>query len=843
MKIPNISKSVAKTIGKLPLRTVLIVPFVLQIAGMVGFVGYLSYKNGEESIENIAHQLMAQVGERVNDRLTKYLEAPQHIAATNARSVKQGNLNYNDLKQVRRELWKQITLNYLPQSIFFANELGELIGYGHLQSEEIVRQAEQLTGEQLSVGTPHLLKIESSEPGKRKYYLVDAKGNPRKLIYTAQIDNRTTAWYRDSKVSRQQIWSSISVYKVIPTLGIFGLAPIYDASGKWQGVFVSDFTLSGISTFLEQLKFSRSGQVFIMEHSGNLVASSTLETPFVKPATGEPTRLLAANSKDTLTRDIARQLTKRFGNLDAIQTNQKLTLTSNGEQQFVRVTHYRDNYGLDWLVVVVVPASDFMEQIYANTRTTILLCIAALVGSTTVGIITARWITQPILKLNKAAKDIAEGKWEITVAIDRADEVGEMAKSFNRMAAQLQQSFGELESLNEALMQSENKVNQILEAIPVGVAVHDRTGRVIYLNQIARELLGIETLLQAETGQLAATYCIYQAETEELYPEANLPIVRSLKGERVRADDLEVHSIDRVFPAEIYSTPLFDDKGEILGTLAAFFDITDRKQSEKIIAEYNRTLEAQVARRTAELTRTNEHLQSEIAERKLLEAMLETSTRQVRTIFESITDIVLIIDAKRNLQVIPTKGINWSGTNANSIDLIVKQFFQDDTEEVWFAKVRQALATEQTVDFEYSWRINNRDVWWSAKISPLPDRSVVWVARDITEMKQAEQALRESEQRYLAIIEDQTELIIRFLPSGIATFVNEAFCRYFGLTREEIIGHRFEPLIVAEDRDRVNQIINSISLENPVIAIENRVMISGEVRWTQWISRGIFDDR
>jgi Signal transduction histidine kinase len=626
MKIPTFSNLVAGVAGKLPLRTVLIVPFVVQIVGMVGLVGYLSLKSGEEAVENLAHQLMGQVGERISDRLTIYLQAPQDVVATNHLAVEQGIVNVKDFEQLRQQFWQQTTLNPLLQGIFFTNELGEAIGYGRFQSEELVKQAQRLTGEELSIGTPYLISLKSTNPGKRNYYLVDAKGNPRKLVYTFLIDNRTTSWYRDAKVASQQTWSPISVYKVVPTLGIHALAPIYDTAGKWRGVFGSDFTLSGISTFLEKLQFSPSGQTFIMEHSGNLVATSTPEIPFVKPATGEPTRLLAVNSKDTLTRDIARQLTNRFGNLATLQTTQQLTLTSNCKRQFVRVTPYRDNYGLDWLVVVVVPESDFMEHIHANTRTTILLCIAALIGSITIGIITASWITKPILRLNTAAKDIANGEWDQPLEIKRADELGQLAQTFNQMSGQLQQSFGELQSLNEALVQSESKLNQILEAMPVGVAVHDISGQIIYVNQSAKQLLEInETVPEAKTEQLAATYHIYQAETELLYPAANLPIVRSLKGERVRVDDLEIRWHDRILPAEVYSRPLFDEKGEIVGAIAAFADITERKKAEKFLADYNRTLEAQVTERTAELARTNSQLEQEICDRKQAEISLQAA--------------------------------------------------------------------------------------------------------------------------------------------------------------------------------------------------------------------------
>lgn len=115
--------------------------------------------------------------------------------------------------------------------------------------------------------------------------------------------------------------------------------------------------------------------------------------------------------------------------------------------------------------------------------------------------------------------------------------------------------------------------------------------------------------------------------------------------------------------------------------------------------------------------------------------------------------------------------------------------------------------------------------------------------QDITERKQSEQALQQSEERYRAILEDQTELISRFQPDGTLTFVNEAYCRYFRQVRDDLIGNRYEPFIFEEDRQPINQLLNSLSLEHPVGTIEHRVVVAGEIRWMQWINRAIFDEQ
>jgi PAS domain S-box-containing protein len=818
MPIPTLNRLAARVAGQLSLRIVLIVPFVVQIVGTVGSVGYFSFKSGQNAVENLAQQLMEQVGERISDRLTTYLQAPQNAVAVNRLAVEQGILNLNDFEQLQQHLWQQMALNPSLEAIFFANEPGEEIGYGRFQSEELVQKMEKLAGEDLSIGMPYFNINKSTDPGKRKYYLVDAKGNPRKLLYPFPIDNRTAPWYRAAKAAKQRTWSPVSVYKVVPSLGIFALAPLYNTAGKWQGTFVSNFSLSAISTFLEKLHFSPSGQIFIMERSGNLVATSMLEIPFAKQALGKPTRLLAVNSKDTRTRDIARQLTQKFGNFHTLHTTQQLNLVSNHERQFVRVTPYQDKYGLDWLVVVIVPELDFMEQIHANNRITILLCIGALFGSIGIGILSTSWITKPILRLNTTARDIAKGEWDKPIEIERIDEVGELANSFKTMAAHLQHSFAELQSLNAALAQRENQLRQFFDAIPVGVSIHEATGKVLYFNQVAKHLLGIESIPDAANEEFAQVYQLYRQN--QLYPTEELPALRALKGETVFVDDIELHRDGEIIPCEIRSTPIFDEQGNIIYAIGAFADITQRKQAEQVLAKYNHTLETQVADRTAKLAHANEQLRFEIAERKLLEGKLYSSTQQVRTIFESITDIVLIIDEKKNIQVIPTKAIGWDACDTNWLNSIVQPFFQEDTAEIWFAKVQQVVETQQNINFDYSLRIDNREVWFSACISPLPDNSVVWVARDISDAyrqaaqrKIAEQALIESEARFQAFMNNSPLLAWITDGNGTLLYCNRSIELWYDRAASELIGEMIEvlhpPNIAQQHLENIRYVINT----------------------------------
>ncbi len=105
----------------------------------------------------------------------------------------------------------------------------------------------------------------------------------------------------------------------------------------------------------------------------------------------------------------------------------------------------------------------------------------------------------------------------------------------------------------------------------------------------------------------------------------------------------------------------------------------------------------------------------------------------------------------------------------------------------------------------------------------------------------SEQALELSDRRYQAIVENQTELICRYLPDTTLTFVNEAYSRYYGKSREEMLGKKFITMILDSDRERFGNHIASLCNENPASTIEHRVILSdGSIRWQQWTNSAIF---
>ncbi|MCT7972049.1 PAS domain S-box protein [Laspinema olomoucense] len=163
--------------------------------------------------------------------------------------------------------------------------------------------------------------------------------------------------------------------------------------------------------------------------------------------------------------------------------------------------------------------------------------------------------------------------------------------------------------LYTSLRQSESKFNQFLEALPIGISALDPAGKYHYMNRAGQQLLGpIPPPLSLE--ELSTVYQVYVSGSDRLYPQEELPGIRALQGEAVMAEDLEIERAGGRIPIQVYSTPIFDESGQVIYAINAFTDISDRKQAEKLRADYNHSLELQVAERTEALRESEERFRN-----------------------------------------------------------------------------------------------------------------------------------------------------------------------------------------------------------------------------------------
>ncbi|MEG3939478.1 PAS domain S-box protein [Microcoleus sp. S36b_A3] len=735
-----LNRFATKMLGKVPLQTVLVVPFLVQIVGTVGVVGWLSFQNGQRAVNDVAAQLRGEISDRIKDRMENYMSIPHIVNHLNVQGIKLGQLNLEEKQKLELHFLEQIQYFDTISIIYVATENGEHSGAIRTKDRILISAADKSTGNKLA------------------RYTGDSQGNRVKLVEISNniYDPRIRPWYVAAALAKKPIWSPIYTDFLTRELAITAAMPIYDAAGKLLGIAGSDLLFSKIKQFLVSLKIGKSGQTFVMERSGMLIASSTAGEEFAVEGK-EAKRVQASVSKNPVIRLTAQHLEKTYQSLAKIKNSQQLTFDIDGKRNFMEVTPFKDDRGLDWLIVVVVPESDFMEQINANTRTTVLLSVAALIVATILGIFTAKWVVQPILKLNAAAKALAKNEWDTKLALNREDELGELAAAFNSMAEQLQHSF-------TSILESENRVKQFLNAVPIGIFIVEPNGQPHYINPTGEQLLG-QGIIAANSENLRQSYRVNLAGTQEIYPAERDPVLNALQGKSVTVDDVEIYLTDKIVPLQVWGTPIYDDRGNIIYGMCAFQDITERKQADKLLTEYNQNLAVQVAERTADFVKAKEKFSK--AFRSSPNAI--TITRISDGSHIEVNDSFCRMMGYSHDQIIGKTAVelNFWATLAER-DRMIQMLKNKTAIHNYELRFRNKSGTERTALLSIE----------TIEIDGEP--CFLSISSDITDRQKAENALREAEEKYRNIYENALNGIFQTAADGQYISANPALANLYG---------------------------------------------------------------
>lgn len=650
MTSSHASKSESVPTKGLSLRLLLIVPFLLQISLAVGLTGYLSVRNGRQAVNDVAAQLRQEVATRIDQKLDDYLEDPHLVNRLNRDAVSLGYLDPTDLEALNRHFFYQAKLFPTVASFLWGSETEQFIGTGSFYGRDYQR---------MEAGT-HL-------GGSIRFYAVDEQGRSTKLLSeTPNFPIRSRPWYTAAVNAGKPTWGEIFPYHAYPLMAMPASVPVYDETNRLIGVFATNFFLDQISDFLKQIEIGQSGQTFIIERSGLLVASSTLDQPFIVN-NNQAQRINVFETDDPLIRGAATLLRDEYQDLNQIYSLQQLTVELNGERQFLQIDNYRDQWGLDWLVVVMVPESDFMAQIIANRNRTIVFCLLALVISAGAGIFTSRWIAQPLTRLTQAADAIADadGKLQPHLKPSWIYEFQSLTQSFQRMAQQIQTSLALLESrvaertvslaqTNEQLQQSEQRYRGIIEGQTELICRYQPDGTITFVNQ---------------------AYCRYFNKTEaELVGQTFLPLIPA---EDIPAAQELINSLSPENPYMVcehrvispdgslrwqqwHDRVILNDAGQVVEYQGVGRDITAQKQAEIQLLEKSNTDQA-MARIVDQMRRSLK-----------LETILQDTTTAVQQFFKC--DRVAIYQFNPD----------WSGTFvAESVDPAYSRLVGNGIHTTW----------------------------------------------------------------------------------------------------------------------------------------------------------------
>jgi adenylate cyclase len=202
------------------------------------------------------------------------------------------------------------------------------------------------------------------------------------------------------------------------------------------------------------------------------------------------------------------------------------------------------------------------------------------------------------LKLGKMSKMLKKQNTRLVQEIkDRAAAEAalrmlteELDRRVAERTAELSQAVRKIGKLYDELRENDRRMAQFLDAVPVAVFVIDASGAPQYANRQAQQILDKGVVPDIGINELAKTYQMYLAGTSQLYPTDQMPAVRSLRGERVTVANAEIRLPGKTIPIEIWTTPIFDEKGNISYSIIAFQEITERKRLEAERAKFTNEL-------------------------------------------------------------------------------------------------------------------------------------------------------------------------------------------------------------------------------------------------------------
>lgn len=325
---------------------------------------------------------------------------------------------------------------------------------------------------------------------------------------------------------------------------------------------------------------------------------------------------------------------------------------------------------------------------------------------------------------------------------------------------------------------------------------------------------------------------------------------------------------------------LYSESGKPIRMTGINLDITNRKVLEESLRRVNERQGSEIRAYSTELMGTIERLQQEINNRKQVEDALRESEERYRSVISVLQEGIILYDADGYVRACNASAERILGQSAAQIYGFspLDTSHQDGVQSLYppldsgwraicedgspfFQEMHPATITLQTsrpcsnvvmglykpsggltwISMNSQPLFRNGDCLHGGNASPY---AAVISFSDITARKQAEMALQNSEALYRAIVEDQTELVCRFLIDGTLTFVNDAYCQMVGIPREELIGHNYRMFLLALDHEAEEPLIASLKSGNSFTWFEHQVILpDGELRWQQWNSRAIFDDQ
>lgn len=367
-----------------------------------------------------------------------------------------------------------------------------------------------------------------------------------------------------------------------------------------------------------------------------------------------------------------------------------------------------------------------------------------------------------LVELFGRKKDQTEFPVEISVASWKARDI--------QFYTTLSRDITERKFFTKMLLKNEHRLFQFLEAIPVGIFVTNQDGKPYYANQAAKELLGKSVDPKATPERLSEVYNAYLADSDQLYPMEKMPILRALSGEKSVIEDMEIHHHNKIVPVQVWGVPILDEVNKVKYSVAVFLDITERRQNMKALQEREEFF---------------------------------------RTLFDESPMGMILAFPDSTLVNVNRSFCTMLGYSKN--DLIGHSYL--DFNHPMDANIEKSLAKKLFDKILPQYQMekrqmtkNGQELWCKTFTSVIRDANdeplfSLSIIENITEQKEAETALKESEEKFRRVFEENPLGMIFVNPAGIIQDSNKAFGDMLGYSRKELTNFNVYNATHPDDHD------------------------------------------
>lgn len=409
---------------RLSLRQVLTIPYVVFVLALALTIGGLSYVAGSRAVDTVSSNLLLETVGRIGQAVDRHIVGSGAVleAAFPDGMPAQPAID-QDIQNLRTRFWIATSLHLDPNNyVYYGNRLGQGIGlYRHSRTEGELRiklQPEEMRSYYRFTGIDGALKFHSREA---------------KLF-----DPRVRPWYKAGQSESLHTWTAVYIDFGTADLVATRARRVLGRGGEFEGVVATDVSLRGLNDFVTRLKVSPNGLAFIVEPNGQLVASSA--SPNVKTlADGSKSRVSAAQSGHPVIAAAYAELRAHLADNPSATGARTFNFQApDGQVIHAAFDRLKDDAGLEWFTVVAMPRSDFMAGVTENVVLTGVLSALAALIAIAIGLRILSWVAGDLKRLSEAALRVGDGQLDWPLGIQRRDEIGQLARSFETMQQRLQ---------------------------------------------------------------------------------------------------------------------------------------------------------------------------------------------------------------------------------------------------------------------------------------------------------------------------------------------------------------------------------------------------------------------